>query len=270
MQDTFRHFIDSLPQRTISKDEERELIRKAQSGDRAALDRVCEQNARGCAVIAHDFKDTYKEIPFEELFAAGLRALPNAISTYNENKGTVFMTHLRYWCRANYTKLREKMNPTTINSRAACKIQRAREVADELRASNGGFADCTEVCQRIGLLPKPANLAKVDKWINGGFANTAISLDEAIESNSAENASARLDFIADETSDFVEMELREEQVRRALDALDALDEPYRTVMRDWLDGVKQIDTAKRMNITHQYANVLRDKAIDMIKAKLAD
>lgn len=269
MHDTFRHFIDSLPLRTITKDEERELIRRAQSGDRAAFDRVCEQNARGCAVIAHDFKDIYKEIPFEELFAAGLRALPNAVNSYDENKGAVFMTHLRYWCRANYTKLREKFNPTTINSRAACKIQKAREVADEIR-SRGETPDCAEVCRRIGLMPRSANIAKVDRWINGGFANTAISLDEALESNSAENASARLDFIEDEHSDFAALEVREEQVRRALDALDALAEPYKSVMRDWLDGVKQIDTAKRMNITHQYANVLRDKAIDMIKAKLLE
>jgi len=268
MHDTLGNYINSLPIRTITDDEEREMLRRAKAGDRAALDVVCEQNARGCVQLAHQFM---REMPcpaieFEEAVAAHLRSLPRAVNTYDESKNTRFMTHMRHWCFCAYRKLIISTNFTKINSRIANQIQLARNLADGIRRT-GAEPTCEEIAEKIGLQPRPANLRKIDRWINGGFINTKVSLDEAVDSADGDSP-VRMEFLEDPKSDFREGLIRQETIRRALDALASLPETHRMVMDDWLRQIKQNVTAGKLRVTHQRVSAIQREALEMIRARI--
>src|SRR6516164_10686925 len=72
---------------------DRELIRKAKSGDEAAKQKLLEAFHRFVLSIA----SKHSGPPFNDLMAAGLVGFVEAINRFNENRGCRLSTYARHW-----------------------------------------------------------------------------------------------------------------------------------------------------------------------------
>ena len=94
-----RRWYDPLPNRR----EERDLIRKAKSGDERAKQKLVETNHRFILTILTE----YSGPPHNDLMAAALFGLSEAISRFNENRSYRLPTYAKHWVR-KYVRLAVK------------------------------------------------------------------------------------------------------------------------------------------------------------------
>ena len=87
--------IENLP--TYNKEEELELIKKAQNGDIEARNKIIEGNLKLVINISKRFMN--KGTPFEDLIQEGNFGLIRAIEKYNDNMGAKFSTYAVWWIR---------------------------------------------------------------------------------------------------------------------------------------------------------------------------
>jgi RNA polymerase sigma factor (sigma-70 family) len=86
-----RRWYDPLPNRR----EERDLIRKANSGDERAKQKLVESYHR----LVRSIVSQYSGPPHNDLMAAGLFGFCEAISRFNENRGYRLSTYAKHWIR---------------------------------------------------------------------------------------------------------------------------------------------------------------------------
>jgi len=88
-------YIDASNYPKTGSNEERELIFKAQNGDKEAFDFIVIANGRLVKTIASKFKDRGLEV--EDLFQVGTMGLMQAIGTFDLTRGTLFSTYIYMW-----------------------------------------------------------------------------------------------------------------------------------------------------------------------------
>ena len=92
--------IDSIV--PYSKDEEDDLIRKAQNGDREARNRLIEGNLKLVISIAKRYIG--RKMPFEDLIQEGNLGLVRAIQKYDFSKEAKLSTYSVWWIRQSITR----------------------------------------------------------------------------------------------------------------------------------------------------------------------
>jgi len=88
-------YIDASNYPKLGSDEERELIFKAQNGDKEAFDFIVISNSRLVKTIAVKFRDRGLEV--EDLYQVGIMGLMQAIGTFDLSRGTLFSTYIYMW-----------------------------------------------------------------------------------------------------------------------------------------------------------------------------
>jgi len=78
---------------TLDRRTERELIRRAKSGDEAAKQKLVEAFHRLILLIASQRSGP----PFNDLMSAGLFGFAEALNRFNENRGSRLSTYARHW-----------------------------------------------------------------------------------------------------------------------------------------------------------------------------
>src|SRR5262245_14631021 len=81
----------------LSAEEERELARRVEDGDREARDRMARANLRLVVSLARGYAG--RGLPLEDLVAEGNLGLLRAVEGFDPNKGTRFSTYASYWIR---------------------------------------------------------------------------------------------------------------------------------------------------------------------------
>lgn len=81
----------------ISGDEQVELAKKAQKGDRKALNKLVESNLRFVVSVSKDY--LYSGVPLEDLISEGNLGLIKAIDKYDASKGFKFISYAVWWIR---------------------------------------------------------------------------------------------------------------------------------------------------------------------------
>ncbi len=89
------YFKDIGNLRSYNKDEELDLIYKAQKGDNESRNRIIEGNLKLVISIAKRYIN--KGTPFEDLIQEGNFGLIKAIEKYDESKGAKFSTYASWW-----------------------------------------------------------------------------------------------------------------------------------------------------------------------------
>ena len=88
-------YIDASNYPKSGSNEERELIFKAQNGDKEAFDFIVISNSRLVKTIAVKFRDRGLEV--EDLYQVGIMGLMQAIGTFDLSRGTLFSTYIYMW-----------------------------------------------------------------------------------------------------------------------------------------------------------------------------
>lgn len=81
----------------LNQDEIACLIEKAQQGDDNAKNEVVQSNLRFVVTIAKQFQN--RGIPLMDLISSGNEGLIKAVSKYDVNKGTTFLSYAVWWIR---------------------------------------------------------------------------------------------------------------------------------------------------------------------------
>lgn len=81
----------------LSQEEELDLARRIQRGDREARDRMVEANLLLVAKVAHDYID--RGLPFEDLIAEGNVGLIKAVERFDPEQGSKLSTYAVWWIK---------------------------------------------------------------------------------------------------------------------------------------------------------------------------
>ena len=99
--DLYRRAHRGMPKK-ITREEEYELIRKAQTGDLEAETRLIRQNIPFVFMLAREYKNF--EVLFEDLIQEGMMALSKSIRTFDTGKGVRLSTYASWWIHAHMGK----------------------------------------------------------------------------------------------------------------------------------------------------------------------
>jgi hypothetical protein len=132
----------------LDRRKERELIRKAKSGDEPAKQKMVEAFHRLILSIASQRSGP----PFNDLMSAGLFGFTEALNRFNENRGSRLSTYARQWIE-KYVRLavkdwrREGVSGETRQDRFIFSNPRA--TAEEVVAAGGTLADAERAIARL-------------------------------------------------------------------------------------------------------------------------
>ena len=110
----------------LSRDEENELIRKAQNGDKISFNQVVEANLKFVVSTAKKF--TRFGIPYQDLISEGNLGLMHAINKFDTTRGTKFITYAVWWIK---NSMRELCNKYSVESNDSSLENYKTDIVDE-------------------------------------------------------------------------------------------------------------------------------------------
>jgi len=139
----------------LSRERERELaLRFRQQGDLSARDELVRSQLRHVVAIARRYRRE-SGATLDELIAEGNFGLLQAITKFDPDQGTRFVTYAVYWIRAYISQHLgrcKSLVTTGIHSKLLSKIRRERQ---KLSTSTGELDDTNEqVAERLAISPE--------------------------------------------------------------------------------------------------------------------
>ena len=140
--------IDSIV--PYSKDEEDDLIRKAQNGDREARNRLIEGNLKLVISIAKRYIG--RKMPFEDLIQEGNLGLVRAIQKYDFSKEAKLSTYSVWWIRQSITRgLANKASEVRIPVYLRDRLNKLRKTQTYLAHKLNRKSTNEELAREMGL-----------------------------------------------------------------------------------------------------------------------
>ena len=252
----------------ISRERERELARRwREHADTAARDELVQSQLRHVVAIARRYRrDTGATL--EELIAEGNFGLLQALSKFDSERGTRFVTYAVYWIRAyisQYLIRSRSLVASGVQSKLLSKVRRERAKA-ALLSGEEASAD-TQIADQLALSPEKLSslIERLDvrdlPWdINTEDALSARFL-EAHESSSAEDASLSIE--------------AEQHISVAIScALSNLDERERYVVERRLmahreEQLSLAEIGRRFRVSRERARQIEARAMRKLKVALS-
>jgi RNA polymerase primary sigma factor len=262
--DALRLFLNEIAEfPLLSADEEIQLARRIEQGDRAARERMINSNLRLVVAMARRYGDY--GVPLLDLIQEGILGLIHAVERFDWRRGYRFSTYATWWIRhairrAIANKARVIRLPVSlaererkiarIEARLAAELGRAPTDAEIARAGHMRLRDVQELHQ---------------------VARTVASLDEPL---SAEAEGTKLgDLVARDAAEPVEevvLRLRPEDLRTALErALQRLPEREREIvrLRYGMDGEAPVTLAeigRRLGLSRERVRQIEVEALKQL------
>ena len=205
----------------LSREEEFDLARRAQSGDRRARQRLIEKNLRLVVSVAKKYRG--QGLPFEDLIQEGNLGLMKAVEKFDPEKGWRLSTYATWWIRqAVQRAVADKGRTIRVPVHRGDKVRKMARTYNELSAELEREPTDEEVAGRLEWPVEQVRDLKTSLW-------DATSLNKPL---SADGDSSEIgELLPDDRSSDTAGEVINEMETAGLDeAIARLPERHRTVL----------------------------------------
>lgn len=116
----------------LERDEEADLVRRAQAGERAAMDRLIQANVRLVASVARRYH--CRSYATEDLVQEGILGLITAVRRFDPGRGCRLSTYALHWIRQSIARAAEQRDRLIhVPAQATSDLRRLRKAREELQ-----------------------------------------------------------------------------------------------------------------------------------------
>ena len=170
----------------LTREEERNLARRARTGDAPARQKLVEKNLRLVVSVAKKYRGASPRLPLEDLIQEGNIGLMKAVERFDPEQGHRFSTYATWWIRQAIGRaVSDKGRTIRVPVHMGEKMRRVRRAREELTAEGGREPVEEEVARHLGWEIEHVRLVV-------SAMPDARSLDEPVGSNA--NAAERTEF----------------------------------------------------------------------------
>jgi RNA polymerase primary sigma factor len=154
----------------LTREEEHDLARDIQAGDRDALDQLVQSNLSFVAKVASEYRNL--GIPFEDLLNEGNLGLIEAARRFNPDRNNKFISYAIWWIRKAILKaLCEKAHVVRMPYSQIKKFKEIRKAEQELRRSLGRAPTRDEISSHLSKC-----VSKIDRVLQYGVQETSLDV----------------------------------------------------------------------------------------------
>lgn len=159
----------------LPEEETRELIRKAQAGDRAAAGRIITANMKFVMKIAMGYARRY-DGEVDDLAAAGAEAMLKAIEKFDPSKDVRFLTYAGWWIRQGIDRYIDNDATVRVPAHVQVGSNKLRKRSESFDAPLGDEIDATLLSVTASDTPTPEALAMAKDTLESGAAHVQAAM----------------------------------------------------------------------------------------------
>ena len=248
--------INKLP--LLSREEEIELAKKAQAGDKAAKDKIVKANLRFVVKVAKGFQN--HGLDLNDLISEGNIGLLNAIEKFDVSKGYHFISYAVWWIRQSILKaICEKSRAIRLPLNRANELVRIEHARKAVAGNKTETQEFEEIAAMLNMEP-----SHVREMVN--ISREMVSLDADVNNSESDHTQVA-DFCEDEVFNRPDEVVMEQFMRDDIDSvLDTLrpNEAKVIRLRYGLNGVKPMslkEVGDACNLTKERIRQIEKHAI---------
>lgn len=239
--------------KVLSESEKMDLLKKAQSGDKAARDKLIEGNLRLVLSVVQRFSNRNENM--DDLFQVGVIGLIKAIDNFNLDLDVRFSTYAVPMCIGEIRRYLRDDSPVRVSRSMRDTAYRAMQVKERLTNKNGKEPSVEEIAKEL-------NLKKSDVVLALEAIVEPISLYEPVYNDGGDTIYV-MDQVGDNNSDsdwIDEIMIKDE--------LKNLNERENKILyMRFMLGKTQMETAEEIGISQAQVSRLEKNVINRIKNK---
>lgn len=183
------YFDEIRAEKVLSEEEEKELIKKAQKGDKEALAKLIKANLKLVVKIAKRYE--YFGVPLIDLIEEGNIGLLKAVDKFELSRGFRFSTYATWWVKQSINRaIANQKNTIRIPVHILDIYHRYLKTAEEMVKKNGKFPERGEIAKKLGIDP-----FKLNEILN--IIKTPKSLDLEYDNEDSEGGRTLKDTVED-------------------------------------------------------------------------
>ena len=253
--------IEHLP--TLDREEEQELIKKAQKGDREAVEKLLYANLRYVVAIAKKYKD--RGVPLADLINEGNMGLLKAIKRFDPKRNVRFMSYAIWWVKqAILNAISNQAKDIRISHSARTRAKELLDIGESLSHEMGTLSTVQDIAREVSLPER--EVTELLSHVQREISLESLTREEDSKSHIPE-------FLVQDALPSPEQALKQEAMKKAVDdALKTLSPRERYIIKRFfgLDGDEPeplSQVAKRLGISRERARQLKDRALKKLRER---
>ena len=245
--------INTSELKTLSEKEKMELLKKAQSGDKKARDKLVFGNLRLVLSVVQRFSNRSENM--DDLFQVGVIGLIKAIDNFNLDLDVKFSTYAVPMCIGEIRRYLRDDNPLRVSRSLRDTAYKAMQIKEKLTCENGFEPS-------VDLIAKELNMKKSDVVIALEAIVDPVSLYDTVYSDAGDTILV-MDQLGDKSTDadWVDEIMIKDELKNLSERENKI-----LYMR-FMQGKTQMETAREIGISQAQISRLEKNVINRIKEK---
>jgi RNA polymerase primary sigma factor len=248
--------------RLLKPEEEVDLAKRIENGDKDARDLLIQSNLRLVVSIARKY--TGRGMLFLDLIQEGNLGLMKAVKKFDYTKGFKFSTYATWWIRQAITRaIADQARTIRIPVHMVETINKMNRISKELVQQLGHDPTAEQIAERMGNNMTPEKVREIQK-----IALDPVSLETPI---GEEDDSHLGDFLEDQNAqlpeDYANEQLLKEEINDVLSGLTEREEKVLRLRFGLIDGRTRTleEVGKEFNVTRERIRQIEAKALRKLK-----
>lgn len=254
----FRELADHPP---VTRDEERDLLRRVKNGDQRAMRELIMANLRFVVAVAKKYQHI-NDVPFEELIAEGNLGLLRAAQRFEDSFNVRFISYAVWWIRQAIVQVLSRYShPVQLPLHRVHQLLKIRRVEEELGKKLNRRPSLFELADALKIQP-----ARLHRFLES--IPRATSLENPIDGDEdLELKDVLSDEGAADPSLACEMSVRSEEIQRALNTLKPREQLVLAHRFGLLTGRPETleEIGKLMNLSRERVRQIEAEALDRLR-----